>query len=253
MNAVGVIPARWGAKRLPGKSLVSIGGKPLLQWVIEGALGSGSLDRLLVATDDTRIADLATSLGVEAVMTRPDHPSGTDRCAEAVAELDVEVVVNIQGDELLLPSGLVDTLVQALAGGGDWDMATAAARIHGAGDVLNPSVVKVVWAEDGRALYFSRSVIPHVRDEDSGGGHWRHIGVYAYRKSFLQRLVATQPCASEKAEKLEQLRALHIGGRILVLETEHEGIGIDTPEDVFYAETKVRELGSRISNQCKRD
>jgi len=242
MNAVGVIPARWGAKRLPGKSLVPIGGKPLLQWVIEGALGAETLDKLVVATDDTRISELATSLGVEAVMTRPDHPSGTDRCAEAVAALDAEVVVNIQGDEILLAPGLVDRLARALLDCEDWDMATAATRIHDVDELRRLSVVKVVWAEDGRALYFSRSVIPHVRNEGEEAVHWRHVGVYAYRRRFLERLVATAPCASETAERLEQLRALHIGGRIRVLETEHEGIGVDTPEDVLYAERRVREM-----------
>jgi len=242
-RVVGVIPARWGSTRLPGKSLVSICGKPLVQWVVESARRAERLERLLVATDDERIADVVKGLGVEAVMTRRDHPSGTDRVAEAVRGIEAAVVVNIQGDEPLIDPGLIDRLADRMLTETSWDMATAAARIKSEADLHNPSVVKVVWDSEGRALYFSRSVIPHVRDREPGYSvaHWGHVGIYAYRREFLARLVATPPSDLERAEKLEQLRALHIGARMAVLPGEESGMGVDTPEDVKYLERVIRE------------
>jgi len=242
-RVVGVIPARWGSTRLPGKSLVSICGKPLVQWVVESARRAERLERLLVATDDERIADVVKGLGVEAVMTRRDHPSGTDRVAEAVRGIEAAVVVNIQGDEPLIDPGLIDRLADRMLTETSWDMATAAARIKSEADLHNPSVVKVVWDSEGRALYFSRSVIPHVRDREPGYSvaHWGHVGIYAYRREFLARLVATPPSDLERAEKLEQLRALHIGARMAVLPGEESGMGVDTPEDVQYLERVIRE------------
>jgi 3-deoxy-manno-octulosonate cytidylyltransferase (CMP-KDO synthetase) len=243
--AVGVIPARWGSSRLPGKSLIPLCGKPLIQWVVEGAGRAKSLRRLMVATDDGRIMDAVRQLGVEAVMTRPDHPSGTDRVAEAVQHVEADVVVNIQGDEPLIDPGLIDRLVAVMRADPKRDMATAAAPISRPADLDNPSVVKVVWNREGEALYFSRSAIPHVRDrgeESPGPGpvHWRHIGLYAYRKPFLERLVKEPPSRLERIEKLEQLRALHIGGRIAVVETREPGIGVDTPEDIPRVEAMLR-------------
>lgn len=245
MKVIGIIPARWGSTRLPGKSLVSICGKPLIQWVVEGARQAKRLDCLLVATDDTRILEAVEKLGVEAVMTRSDHPSGTDRVAEASNGRGADIVINIQGDEPLIDPGLVDRLVGAMLSDEEWDMATGAVPIENTEDLNNPSVVKVVWGEKGRALYFSRSVIPFVRNGDVAEEkvvHWRHLGIYAYRKPFLDRLAETRPCFLERAEKLEQLRALHIGGRIVVLEASEAGISVDTPADVKYAETVIREL-----------
>ncbi|MCX7592064.1 MAG: 3-deoxy-manno-octulosonate cytidylyltransferase [Kiritimatiellae bacterium] len=237
MRAIGVIPARWQSTRFPGKSLAMLCGKPLLAWVIENARRARMLDGVIVATDDERIFRTATSCGVTAVMTRSDHPSGTDRVAEAVRDVDVEVVVNIQGDEPLLDPALVDRMVRALMARRDWDMVTAAAPITRPDLLAAPGVVKVVCDAEGRALYFSRSVIPFCRATGGIGEltlYRRHVGIYAYRKVFLERLVATAPCTLEKTESLEQLRALHIGGRILVLETREEGIGVDTPEDLEY-------------------
>jgi 3-deoxy-manno-octulosonate cytidylyltransferase (CMP-KDO synthetase) len=240
-----VIPARWGSTRLPGKSLIPICGKPLIEWVVEGAQRCGGLDALVVATDDERIRDAVAKLGVEAAMTRPDHPSGTDRVAEAVADTDAEVVVNIQGDEPLVDPALVDRLIQALHDDPRWDMATAAAPLSSHEELWSASVVKVVSDRDGRALYFSRAVIPHVRDGNESAFpslYRRHLGIYAYRRPFLERLVRTPPCELERAEKLEQLRALHLGASIAVLETSEAGVGVDTPDDVNYVETLLRRL-----------
>lgn len=242
MTTIGVIPARWGSTRFPGKSLASICGRPLLHWVVENVKRSRRLDTVIVATDDERIAGSAELAGVTAVMTRPDHPSGTDRVAQAVADLEGDVVINVQGDEPLLDPQLIDRLADVFEDE-RWDMSTAATPITDPSFLENPGVVKVISDADGGALYFSRSLIPFVRDPDDAPGgtlHWRHLGVYGYRRSFLERLVNTEPCQFEMAEKLEQLRALHIGGRIAVIPTEDEGIGVDTPQDVAYVERLIR-------------
>lgn len=239
MKIVGVIPARWASSRLPGKSLVSILGKPLVQRVWERASLARRLTSLVVATDDDRIFKAVQAFGGRPVMTRPDHPSGTDRVAEAVEGTDADVVVNIQGDEPLIDPRLIDEAAACFAESG-WEMATAACPITNARDEASPSVVKVIWDARHEALYFSRLPIPYVRDAGDSVRRWRHIGLYAYRVDFLRRLLATPPCELEKAEKLEQLRALHIGGRIKVIETAEAGIGVDTPEDIAIAEAAVR-------------
>jgi 3-deoxy-manno-octulosonate cytidylyltransferase (CMP-KDO synthetase) len=243
MRVVGVIPARWASTRLPGKSLVPLCGKPLIAWVVERARQAAGLDEVLVATDDARIREAVARLGVRAVMTRSDHPSGTDRVAEAVRGIDAGVVVNIQGDEPLVDPALITRLAAGVREPG-WDMATAAAPIRPDEDRQAPQVVKVVWDASGRALYFSRSVIPFVRDRAPAGlRHWRHIGLYAYRRECLQRVVAAPPCLLEQAEQLEQLRALDLGARIRVVTTEDAGVGVDTPDDVRRAEEALRRAG----------
>lgn len=244
-----VIPSRYGSTRLPGKSLIRLCGKPLVQWVYERTRQAATLDRVLVATDDQRIADVVRGFGGEVVMTRPEHPSGTDRVEEAVRELAADVVVNVQGDEPLMDPALIDQVAATLRDDAAWDMATAASAITREEDLANPAVVKVVWGADHRALYFSRAPIPFVRDAKPGSAlaplhlHWRHIGIYGYRRSFLQRLVQAPPCPLEVAEKLEQLRALHVGCRMKVLVTEHIGLGVDTLEDVPKAEAALRAAG----------
>ena len=201
MNIIGVIPARWGSTRLPGKSLVDLCGKPMVQWVVERAMEVKSLSRVIVATDDDRIKDAVEGFGGVAVMTRVDHPSGTDRIAEAVEGFpDADLVVNLQGDEPLLDPAMVDKLVELMVDDDSWDMGTAATRIAEEMDLSDPSVVKVVWAADHRALYFSRSLIPFVRDDDMEVDHWRHLGIYVYRAEFLKRMVAAPPCELEKIE-----------------------------------------------------
>lgn len=241
-SALGVIPARWASTRFPGKSLALLGGKPLIQHVVERVRQAKRLSAVLVATDDERIAAVAKKIGVEAVMTRPDHPSGTDRIAEAVQGRGADVIVNIQGDEPFIEPELIDRLCELMARGTTWDMATAATPITRDDERNQPSVVKVVWDQNGRALYFSRSLIPHIRDSDMSpdGLHFRHLGIYAYRREFLLRMVAAPQSATERAEKLEQLRALHLGAAICVVETKDYGIGVDTPEDLQYAETLLR-------------
>jgi 3-deoxy-manno-octulosonate cytidylyltransferase (CMP-KDO synthetase) len=245
MKVAGVIPARWGSTRFPGKSLAVLCGKPLIQWVYEQASRAEQLDSLIVATDDERIQTGVTSFGGKTVMTRTDHPSGTDRAAEAIGSAECDVVVNIQGDEPFIEPLLIDQLVEVMRSESQWDMATAAVRTSDITEIRQPSVVKVVVDGENRALYFSRSVIPFDRD----GGHTegevsylRHVGIYAYRRHFLERFVKTPPCANEQVERLEQLRALHIGAAIKVVETGCAGVGIDTPEDLESATRQMQEI-----------
>ena len=246
MRVVGVIPSRWGSTRFPGKSLHPICGKPLVAWVVAAAQRARRLDAVIVATDDERIAAAVQGTGARVVMTRPDHPSGTDRVAEAVRPADDDIVVNIQGDEPLIDPALIDALVERLAADPRWDMATAACPIATRRDLDAASVVKVVLDRDGGALYFSRLPIPCRRDGEADLAsdlYLRHLGIYAYRGIFLKRLVREPPCALEQTEALEQLRALHLGGRIAVIVSDHAGVGVDTPEDVGYVEAAMRERG----------
>ena len=248
MNAVGVIPARWGSTRLPGKALVNIAGRPLIQWVWERASLAKNLTDLMVATDDRRIAAAVEQFGGRVIMTKQNHPSGTDRIAEAVRGTKADVVVNVQGDEPLVDPALIDRVAEVLLDGADWDMATAVTPMENDDMLHDPSVVKAVFCEDGRALYFSRAVIPFMRDARASvcagaDRYWRHIGIYGYQRLFLERLVKTPPCDLETAERLEQLRALHIGARMKVLQAESPGPGVDTPEDVPRAEEALRRAG----------
>lgn len=246
MKIAGIIPARWGSTRFPGKSLAMLGGKSMIRRVYERVSASRGLDAVMVATDDDRIRKEVESFGGKCVMTRSDHPSGTDRAAEAASGLDADVVINIQGDEPFIESALIDELAVAMAKGDGWDMGTAAVQIDNERDLLDPSVVKVVWGTDHRAIYFSRSVIPFDRDHEysvKSQLYWRHVGIYAYTKPFLKKLVAAPQCLLEKVEKLEQLRALHLGGGIKVIETKSAGVGIDTPADLVRAEELMRSKG----------
>jgi 3-deoxy-manno-octulosonate cytidylyltransferase (CMP-KDO synthetase) len=200
----------------------------------------------MVATDDERIRQAVEDFGGKAVMTRTDHPSGTDRIAEAAGDGDADIVVNIQGDEPLIDPGLIDSLVETMASDVALEMATAASVIETDADLHDPSVVKVVRNRDENALFFSRSVIPCDREGtyDLGSGDYlRHIGLYAYRSEFLKKFVATPPCAVEELEKLEQLRALHIGATIRVVKTATSAAGVDVPADVERVEEALKALG----------
>jgi 3-deoxy-manno-octulosonate cytidylyltransferase (CMP-KDO synthetase) len=242
MRVIGVIPSRWGSTRFPGKSLYPLCGKPLVQWVVEAVQRATLLDKVVVATDDARIA-AAVSGFANVAMTRPDHPSGTDRVAEAAAPEDDDIVINIQGDEPLIAPALIDALARRMMDDPEWAMATAACPIRSMRDLEARTVVKVVLARDGGALYFSRLPIPCHRDgepELSSGLYLRHLGIYAYRGAFLKRLVKEPPCALEKTESLEQLRALYLGGRIAVIQTEDQGVGVDTPEDAVAVEKLLK-------------
>ena len=245
-RAVGVIPARWASTRFPGKMLAEIGGRPLIHWVIDQVQKAEALDEILVATDDERIRDSVTPLSVHCVMTKPDHPSGTDRIAEAVAGIEATVVVNIQGDEPLIDPALVSAVAETLKQDSSWDMATASCALE-ASEVNDTAIVKVVTAADGRALYFSRSAIPHIREQEDTDRAaillQRHIGIYGYRKTFLETLVQTPVCDLEQVERLEQLRALYIGARMKVIPWSEGGIGIDLPEHVARAEAALRAAG----------
>ena len=213
-------------------------GKPLVRWVVEAAMRARALDEVIVATDDPRIAE-AVGGWAKVAMTRPDHPSGTDRVAEAAQAGDDDIVINIQGDEPLIDPALIDALALRMRRDPSWAMATAASPIRSMRDLEARTVVKVVLARDGGALYFSRLPIPCRRDgePDLGSGlYLRHLGIYAYRGAFLKRLVAEPPCALEKAESLEQLRALYLGGRIAVIQTDDPGVGVDTPADAAAVE-----------------
>jgi len=243
---VGVIPSRWGSTRFPGKSLAMISGKPMIQWVVERVKLAEKLDAVIVATDDQRISECVQALefpDVQVAMTRADHPSGTDRIAEAVQSLEIDAVINIQGDEPLIDPSLIDELADVIATG-EWDMATAATPIEDESQINDPSVVKAVFNRHGQALYFSRATIPHIRESDGVpmvGIYWRHIGIYAYQRDYLLKLVAEPPCALENLEKLEQLRALDMGCRMKVIKTQDFGIGVDTPEDVAKAEQLLKQ------------
>lgn len=236
MVVTGIIPARYGSSRFPGKPLAPIAGKPMIQHVYERSRIAEGLDRLVVATEDTRIADSVKRFGGESILTRPDHPSGTDRLAEAARILqlsDQDIVVNIQGDEPLVEPSMIQLLITALAGAPQCSMATLAYRSENEREYLNPNVVKVVVDASSRALYFSRAPIPCRRDvEDSPLSFLKHLGFYAYRNSFLQIFTQLPPGRLESVEKLEQLRALENGYAIQVALSEMETIGVDTPEDL---------------------
>ncbi|MBN2582600.1 MAG: 3-deoxy-manno-octulosonate cytidylyltransferase [Planctomycetes bacterium] len=237
MKAACVIPARYASTRFPGKPLVRETGKYLIQHVYERASEAACFDRVIVATDDRRIFEAVESFGGTVRMTRDDHPSGTDRIAEVAADLDAEIIVNLQGDEPQVRPELLQRLVDLLAGRPDADMATLAARFKDADEVLNPNVVKLVVGRDGRALYFSRAAIPFDRAAHLAGknvappNYLKHVGLYAYRRDFLMRFPMMPQTPLEELESLEQLRALENGHTILVAEVDYDACGIDTPED----------------------
>ncbi|HEX9626378.1 MAG TPA: 3-deoxy-manno-octulosonate cytidylyltransferase [Acidiferrobacterales bacterium] len=233
-----VIPARYAATRLPGKPLLDIAGRSMILRVLDQARASGA-ERVIVATDDGRIEQAVNAAGGEALLTRADHPSGSDRIAEIVERLgfsDDAVVVNLQGDEPLMPPALIRSVADSLARHPAAVMATAAHPIHDAESFANPNVVKVVVDADGLALYFSRATIPWPRNAPGtapAAGALRHIGLYAYRAGFLRRYTAWPPCELERIESLEQLRVLWHGGRIAVhITPDAPPGGVDTPEDL---------------------
>ena len=235
---LGVLPARWGSTRFPGKPLHLIAGKPLIQHVWERCRQCSGLDEIIVATDDARIRDAVIGFGGKVAMTSPDHPTGTDRIAEAVQAVPQAThIVNIQGDEPLIDPALIDELAATMAADASLDMATAANPLDPADPaVQDPNVVKVVIALDGRALYFSRSPLPFFRNPVEGLPVLRHKGIYAYQRSFLERFVTWPPSPLEKAESLEQLRALENGASIKVLITTDTSPGVDTPEQALEIE-----------------
>lgn len=233
MTVTGIIPARYASTRFPGKALADLGGKPLVQWVYDAASRCETLESVCVATDDERIATAVRAFGGKAVMTRPDHRSGTDRLAEAASTLDADFVVNIQGDEPFLRPETIDAVVRPLLTEPNLSMSTACVVTRDENEASDPNVVKVVVAANGDALYFSRSEIPYLRDAAKGPAERRlHLGLYAYRRAFLLQFASWAPTPLEIAESLEQLRALEHGARIRVVDVPERALGVDTPADL---------------------
>ncbi len=236
MKIIGIIPARYASTRFPGKPLALIAGKPLIQHVVERCQQAGSLSEVIVATDDTRIWEVAQNF-CRVEMTSPDHPSGTDRLAEVASRCECDAVVNIQGDEPLIDPTVIDAVAKALTAN---EMSTAATRISAPEEYDNANVVKVVVNAVGRALYFSRRTIPYLRDAASRSvdeqlaafPFLKHIGIYGYRREALLRLVRCPVSPLEQAEKLEQLRALENGIGIAVVQVNYDSVGVDVPADV---------------------
>ncbi len=238
---IAIIPARYASTRFPGKPLADETGKPLIQHVVESTLLAPCLSRVVVATDDERIAQAVKKFGGEYVMTREDHPNGTSRLAEAVATLNITdpnaIIVNVQGDEPEIEPAIIETIVARLATEKTNDdrsaaMATLGSPLHESVDITNPNIVKLVMDQRGYAMYFSRSAIPFVRDPNPEKPHsiYKHLGMYAYRRHFLDTYVALSPTPLEQAESLEQLRVIEHGHRIAVGITDATPAGIDTPE-----------------------
>jgi len=240
-KVIAIIPARWASTRFPGKPLVKLRGKPLVQHVWERASRAKRVGRIIIATDDMRIAEAAFDFGAEVALTSPKHPTGTDRLAEVVRQLkSASIILNVQGDEPDIAPSTIDRLAEALQDDPKLGMVTAANPLTDPADVQDPNVVKVVTDLAGRALYFSRSVIPHDRDGRGGVKYLRHQGIYGYRRKVLLAFVKWKPTPLEQAEKLEQLRALEHGIAIGVIVVRRESVGVDVPGDVAKAERALR-------------
>lgn len=243
MKVIGIIPARFGSTRFPGKPLTLIHGKTMIERVYRRAEQASSLSRIIVATDDKRIFDHVTGFGGEVIMTDEKHPSGTDRCAEVISQVpDAELVVNIQGDEPYIHPGQIDLLVNCLADSGA-SIATLVKKVTDIADLENVNIPKVVVAQNGNALYFSRSLVPYTKPENrqqavSNGLYYKHIGIYGYRAIDLPRLAALPKGKMEVLESLEQLRWLEHGFSIRVAVTEHDNVAIDVPGDVGVVESR---------------
>lgn len=231
-RVVALIPARFHSTRFPGKPLALIDDRPMIEHVCRRAEQARTVDAVAVATDDERIAEAVSGFGGTAVLTRADHETGTDRLAEVAAALDSHIVVNLQGDEPLMTGEAIDAVVRLLDERPADVMGTLRRRIDDPADLSRSDVVKVVVDTNGYALYFSRAAVPHVRAGARRPVAWRHIGLYSYRRSFLVELAALPPTPLERAEGLEQLRALEYGYRIRTAETTADLIGVDTPEDL---------------------
>ncbi|OLE55214.1 MAG: hypothetical protein AUG51_04500 [Acidobacteria bacterium 13_1_20CM_3_53_8] len=247
-RAVAIIPARFASSRLPGKPLLEIAGRPMILWVVERALSARNIERAIVATDDERIIEAVRGAGFEAVMTATEHATGSDRLAEVAATLyDAEIIVNVQGDEPLISPRTIERAVDELANDDEAMIVTTCEEIREIEDVLKPDVVKVVKDRAGRALYFSRLPVPHLRDEVKEHGTLaralesnpallknfrKHTGLYAYRRAALLEFTSWPQSDLERLESLEQLRALERGIIIKVIEVDEPSIGVDTVEDL---------------------
>lgn len=260
MKITAIIPARYASTRLEGKALLDIAGKPMIQHVYERTKKAKLISDVIIATDDKRIFDAVKGFNGKVVMTSPDHKTGTDRIAEAANNTTADIIVNVQGDEPLIEPDMIDEVVLPLLRDTSILISTLKTKIQDEKEVLNPNCVKVVTDKDGFALYFSRLPIPYVREQENppipplwgqisnlspmgkgGLDHYKHIGLYVYRKDFLLEFAKMGPTPLEDAEKLEQLRALENGYKIKVVETKYNSIGVDTKEDL----ERVREIFRR--------
>ena len=248
-----IIPARWASVRFPGKPIADILGKPMVQWVSEQAQKASLVSEVVIATDDKRIYDVVLGFGGKVFMTSPNHQSGTDRVAEVARNIECDIVVNIQGDEPLIPSENIDLVIKPLLESGEFSVSTLMTAITSPSEILDPDICKVVVDSTGGALYFTRAPIPYNRDIDSMDrsntdsqvginqmvlGH-KHIGIYAYKKSFLLQFSNMKTSRLENIEKLEQLRILENKYSIQVVETEQNSIGVDRPSDIEKVEKNI--------------
>ncbi len=240
IKTAAVIPARYASTRFPGKVLAELCGKPMIQWVYEKAAASIA-DEVIIATDEPKVARAVEGFGGRAVMTSPNHPSGTDRISEAVQGLDCDIIINVQGDEPLIPTSVIDGLIRKMQEDASIEMGTVAVPRLRSEMENDPNKVKVVFDDHNFALYFSRSMVPYLREGGRDAVTYLHWGIYAYRRETLDRFVRLPEGRLESCEKLEQLRALENGIRIYVMLSDLESIGVDTPEDLRRAEMKIRE------------
>jgi 3-deoxy-manno-octulosonate cytidylyltransferase (CMP-KDO synthetase) len=262
-TCVVIIPARYASSRFPGKPLVPIAGRPMIQHVYERACQARLVDAVLVATDDTRIVTAVEAFGGQAVMTSSAHPSGTDRIAEVAAQRAYDIVVNVQGDEPCIAPLAIDAMIAPLRDDATVAITTLAHPLRHVADLLTPHVVKVVVDRQGDALYFSRAPIPYDRQAWSQvpqvlaaagapltlpPGCYRHLGLYAYRREVLLQLAQLPQTTLEQVEQLEQLRALEHGYRLRVVQTMYESVGVDTPEDVLRAEQILKHAGAAVGD-----
>jgi 3-deoxy-manno-octulosonate cytidylyltransferase (CMP-KDO synthetase) len=246
MKILAVIPSRYASTRLPGKPLLPLAGKPMIQRVWERVRGAQSVSQVVVATDDDRIRSAVEAFGGQAVMTRSDHRSGTERVAEVAAtHADATIIVNVQGDEPLIEPAAIDAAIDAIVSDDSVNIATLAVPITSPADIMDPNIVKTVLDFDGDALYFSRAPIPWVRDR--GGPvharHLKHLGLYAFRRPALLEFATFPQGDLERIEQLEQLRWLENSYRIRVAETEYDSVSVDTPEDVARVEEMLAKRG----------
>ena len=236
-----VIPARYASVRFPGKPLAEIAGKPMIQHVVERVREAERQPRIVVATEDARILEAAKAFGAEAILTRADHKTGTDRVAEVATHIQADIYINVQGDEPLIDPGTLDGVIEVMAEDGEIQLATPCTAITRQQDIMDPNVVKAVLDFDGNALYFSRAPIPWVRDTGSSvaARHTKHIGLYGYRREALLEFPTLPPGELERVEQLEQLRWLENGFKIRVVESDYDAIAVDVPGDIEKVEKRL--------------
>lgn len=237
-NVLAVIPARFASTRFPGKPLALIAGRSMIQRVVERVRSAGRVSAIVVATEDDRIMKAVSEFGAQAIMTRSDHRTGTDRVAEVAVHMPADIYVNVQGDEPLIDPAAIDSVIEAMTEDDAIQIATPCSAILQQSDIMDPNVVKVVTDFDGNGMYFSRAPIPWVRDTGAkvAARHWKHIGLYAFRRGALLEFPTLPPGELERLEQLEQLRWLENGFRIRAVETQYDAVSVDVPEDVARVE-----------------